>query len=178
MSVFFNALLHVLKNRKFENLTDVQHQKDIASELGEKMQKRQLKLIKKQEVSTRNSVLYLNMLNETKNLVLFYVSLIKSERDFYMSIYEANPLMWNARLWKPSNAIQKSKFRGSIPGTPAEGYREASDRDNSLLHPTLPERSAPGPVLLYSAYRAVFSLAGSRQFSQPSGLMCLPISQY
>jgi len=91
VSVFFNALLHVLKNRKFENLTDVQHQKDIAIELVEKMQKRQLKLIKKQEVSTRNSVLYLNMLNETKNLVLFYVSLIKSERDFYMSIYEGKP---------------------------------------------------------------------------------------
>lgn len=88
VSTFFNSLLHVLKNKRFDNLTDVQANKDKVIEMIEKMQKKQLKLIKKQEVSTRNSVLYLNVLNESKNLILFYVSLIKAERDFFFSIYE------------------------------------------------------------------------------------------
>ena len=44
--------------------------------------KSQLKRIKNNGVGTRNSILYLNLLNETKNLLLQAVNLYKSQRDF------------------------------------------------------------------------------------------------
>ena len=44
--------------------------------------KKQLKRIKNQESGTKNSTLYLNVMNETKNLLLFTVNLIKAQRDF------------------------------------------------------------------------------------------------
>ncbi len=48
----------------------------------EKLNKRQLKRLKFAVVGTKNSVLYLNILNETKNLVLQVFNLYKSQRDF------------------------------------------------------------------------------------------------
>ena len=44
--------------------------------------KKQLKRIKNSESGTKNSTLYLNIMNETKNLLLFTVNLIKAQRDF------------------------------------------------------------------------------------------------
>ncbi len=44
--------------------------------------KKQVQRIKAHEVGTRNSMLYLNILAEYKNLVLFTINLLKSQRDF------------------------------------------------------------------------------------------------
>ncbi len=87
VSVFFNMILHTLKNRKYENSSEeIRKRKVSVLALLDILQRKQLKRIKKQEVSTRNSVLYLNILNETKNLTLFSVSLVKSNRNFYNSV--------------------------------------------------------------------------------------------
>ncbi|MDR2038232.1 MAG: inorganic phosphate transporter [Bacteroidales bacterium] len=85
MAIFFNMILHVLKNRRYDDLEDIRKKKVVILNLIDNLQKKQLKRIKKQEVSTRNSVLYLNILTETKNIVLFAVSLVKSNRNFYRS---------------------------------------------------------------------------------------------
>jgi hypothetical protein len=47
-----------------------------------KLKKRQLKRIKSHETGTRNSELFLNTLNETKNLLLYTMNLLKAQRDF------------------------------------------------------------------------------------------------
>jgi phosphate/sulfate permease len=83
MSVFFNMILHTLKHWKYDDTEDIRKKKVVILNLVDNLQRKQLKRIKKQEVSTRNSVLYLNILTETKSLVLFSVSLIKSDRNFY-----------------------------------------------------------------------------------------------
>lgn len=44
--------------------------------------KKQVQRIKAHEVGTRNSMLYLNILAECKNLVLFTINLLKAQRDF------------------------------------------------------------------------------------------------
>jgi len=49
-----------------------------------KFRKTQLRRIKNGELSTRNSILYLNFLTETKNLILNAVNLLKSQRDFIL----------------------------------------------------------------------------------------------
>ncbi|MDR1864851.1 MAG: inorganic phosphate transporter [Bacteroidales bacterium] len=86
MTIFFNIVLHILKNRRYDDLDDAGKKKNDVLEMIDELQKKQLKRIKKQAVSTRNSVLYLNILTETKNLVLFAVSLTKSNHNFYKSV--------------------------------------------------------------------------------------------
>jgi hypothetical protein len=58
-------------------------QKDLIDRLTS-LSKQQLKRIKNSESGTKNSTLYLNIMNETKNLLLFTVNLIKAQRDFLM----------------------------------------------------------------------------------------------
>jgi phosphate/sulfate permease len=51
-------------------------------EILDQTRKAQVKRIKGNEAGTKNSLLYLNIIAETKNLVLFMVNLFKSHRDF------------------------------------------------------------------------------------------------
>lgn len=57
-------------------------QQDVIDDI-ERARKAQVKRIKMKEAGTKNSVLFLNILAETKNLVLFITNLYKSQRDFY-----------------------------------------------------------------------------------------------
>ncbi len=45
-------------------------------------EKNHIKRIKNKEVGTKNSILFLNLLSETKNITLYSVNLYKSQRDF------------------------------------------------------------------------------------------------
>src|SRR6266542_6666190 len=62
---------------------------------------------------------------------------------------------------------------GFHPSTPASTFSNvmsfASISDSCLDHATRLFLLAPGPVLLNSAYRAVFSLSGLSQLCHPSG---------
>lgn len=49
----------------------------------DRARKAQVKRIKSKELGTKNTLLYLNILAETKNLALFVTNLFKSYRDFY-----------------------------------------------------------------------------------------------
>ncbi len=59
----------------------IRFQEDALEHL-ERCRKNQIRRIKKGEVGTRNSMLYLNMLTESKNLLLQAVNLFKAQRDF------------------------------------------------------------------------------------------------
>jgi len=84
VSTFLNMILHTLKNRKYENTTeDIRQQKISVLNMLEILKRKQFKRIKRQEVSTANSMLYLNILTETKNLILFTTNLVKANRNFY-----------------------------------------------------------------------------------------------
>ncbi|MFW5707237.1 MAG: hypothetical protein ACOC12_04895, partial [Bacteroidota bacterium] len=54
---------------------------EIVTEL-EKIKKFQIRLIKAEKVGTRNSMVIFNYLSETKNMLLYTVNLLKSQRDF------------------------------------------------------------------------------------------------
>ncbi|MBS9768198.1 MAG: inorganic phosphate transporter [Flavobacteriaceae bacterium] len=55
----------------------------------QQIRKKQIKRIKKNAVGTRNSVLYLTVLNETRALTLYTGNVVKSLRDFSLSSQEA-----------------------------------------------------------------------------------------
>jgi Na+/phosphate symporter len=55
------------------------------NEYIDRARKDQVKRIKNHEAGTKNSLLYLNILAETKNLSLFILNLFKAHRDFIVS---------------------------------------------------------------------------------------------
>jgi len=80
---FVNLTLHVVKEEQFEELNNVIKQRDdLITKLGQ-LEKAQIKRIKNKEVNTKNSVLFFNIISETKNLLMHYVNLIKAQRDFF-----------------------------------------------------------------------------------------------
>jgi phosphate/sulfate permease len=79
---FFNLALQLIKDNKFDQINDLIKQRDDILVYMEKMEIAQIKRIKSQEVNTKNSVLFLNTITETKNMLLHAINLIKSHRDF------------------------------------------------------------------------------------------------
>lgn len=64
-----------------------------------------------------------------------------------------------------------------LPSTFSRVYFRASFLESWRHQSTLLSVAAPSPWLPYSAYRAVFSFSGLRQFSHPSERMWPPSSQ-
>lgn len=85
ISKFFNDIQHIIKKEKYKNLDKlIERQQYILNQIAS-MKKKQIKLIKTEMVGTRNTLLYLNVLSETKNLVLYAVNMVKSHRDFILN---------------------------------------------------------------------------------------------
>ncbi|MDR2911139.1 MAG: inorganic phosphate transporter [Bacteroidales bacterium] len=79
---FLNFSLYIVKENKFLNIEELIQKRAIIFELLGEFEKAQIKRIKDKTVNTRNSVLFFNIITETKNMLLHYINLIKSYRDF------------------------------------------------------------------------------------------------
>ena len=81
---FFKTINRLLNDNDYD-LNQIEKafgkQKDLLSSLS-RFRKEQIRRIKAEKVGTRNSVLYLGIINETKNLVLYSGNLLKASRDF------------------------------------------------------------------------------------------------
>jgi phosphate/sulfate permease len=81
---FFKTINRLLKENNYD-LDQIEKafgkQKDLLSSL-KKFRKEQIRRIKAEKVGTRNSILYLGIINETKNLTLYAGNLLKASRDF------------------------------------------------------------------------------------------------
>ncbi|MCK5839833.1 MAG: hypothetical protein KAG99_08290, partial [Bacteroidales bacterium] len=82
MSSLFHSVKNVIDKNNFIEIDNIFAKQQILLSSIESSKKSQIKRIKNQEVGTRNSILYLNILSESKNLVLNIVNLLKSQRDF------------------------------------------------------------------------------------------------
>lgn len=82
LNVLGKMIVEAITKHNFDGQEKVIVQMEKMLQYIEKLNKNQLKRLKASEVGTKNSVLYLNILNETKNMVLQLVNLYKSQRDF------------------------------------------------------------------------------------------------
>ncbi len=82
VSSFFDDIVTLFRKQNFKDIDKVILQQRVILDSLSKMKKKQIKLIKSEAVGTRNTILYLNLLSETKNLVLYAINLVKSHRDF------------------------------------------------------------------------------------------------
>ncbi len=88
LSELFDDILFMIKQNDYTWVPDaVKKQQDIMEELN-KIRKKQVKRIKQGETGTRNSVLYLGLLNEIKNLLLHTINILKAQRDFILNNIE------------------------------------------------------------------------------------------
>lgn len=72
----------VITNNNYKKIDEIiNHQQELLDKL-KSIKKKQIKRIKREEVGTKNSLLYLTLTNETKNLLLNTVNVLKSQRDF------------------------------------------------------------------------------------------------
>lgn len=88
MSEFFNFSLNILKNNRFEKIDELLIIRDNLISETTSMKKRQIKLLKKAGKGSRVSMLYLEILNESKNMLLFATNVVEAQKEFLE--YEKN----------------------------------------------------------------------------------------
>jgi phosphate/sulfate permease len=81
-----NFIIYILKSGNFDEITGLLSKQAAFVETIESIKKKQLSRIKKGESGTKAGVLYLNILNESKNLALQLGNLVKAYRDFSRSM--------------------------------------------------------------------------------------------
>jgi Na+/phosphate symporter len=79
---FFNFSLYILKEKRYDNLDELIDKRKVLVEKLKTLEKNHIKRIKSNTVSTRNSVLYFNIITETKSLLLNLINVVKAQRDF------------------------------------------------------------------------------------------------
>ncbi|MBN1927716.1 MAG: inorganic phosphate transporter [Prolixibacteraceae bacterium] len=79
---FFNFTLYILNDKKLYAIDELIEKRDQLLVKLRAIEKGQIKRIKANEVSTRNSLLFFNIITETKNMLLNMINLIKAQRDF------------------------------------------------------------------------------------------------
>ncbi len=82
LTKYFNDLSNMIDASDFDKLDDAIVEQNLLFKLLEKYRKNQVKRIKQQEVGTRNSMLYLNILSELRNILLYSINVVKAQRDF------------------------------------------------------------------------------------------------
>jgi hypothetical protein len=82
---FFDDVQTVIQKEDYENLDSLLNKQRKILDHITKLKKKQIKYIKAESVGTRNTMLYLNVLNESKNLLLYTINVVKSHRDFLKS---------------------------------------------------------------------------------------------
>jgi Na+/phosphate symporter len=85
VSLLFTEIKSMLSKKNYEDFDLIINRQQNIQRIVEETRKKQVKRIKNSETGTRNSILYLNILAEIKNLSLFTVNLLKSSRDFETS---------------------------------------------------------------------------------------------
>ncbi len=79
---FMAKSIRVITQSDYSQLEDLVKQQQSIFETMRTNRKKQLKRIKNEKAGTKISLLYLNVLHETQNLILHMVNLIKAQRDF------------------------------------------------------------------------------------------------
>lgn len=84
-TAFLNLLVHVGKEKKFDKLEEIIAKQQFILGTVDEIRKKQIRRIRSGEGKTRVTILFLETLAETRNVLLYSVNLIKSHRDFYIS---------------------------------------------------------------------------------------------
>ncbi len=92
MKTYFEYMVELLKHRKYDQMEELVIQHDKMIQLVNEILYNRVKIIKKKQKGVKVSVTYIEMLTETKNLLLNALHLAKAEINFMISVKaEINP---------------------------------------------------------------------------------------
>lgn len=77
----YTLFIEMMDKKDYSDFSQIIEIRDEIIDQCSKLTKKQIKRVKEKECSTRNSILYMNILNETKTIVLQSVNLMKSQRN-------------------------------------------------------------------------------------------------
>lgn len=83
----YNSYIVMMSNDDYSGFDNLFKFREQMLELYAKLTKRQIKRVKTSESGTRSSILFLNILNESKNIVLQSINLMKAQRDMVKTTY-------------------------------------------------------------------------------------------
>lgn len=83
MSEYFNYSINILKNNRFESLSDLIKIRDEVINQTVILKKNQIQFLKKEGKGTKVSIVFLELMSETKNLALTISNVIEAQKDFY-----------------------------------------------------------------------------------------------
>lgn len=86
VSNYFNLLIHIEKEQRFAFLDESVAKQQLLIEYMDDLRKNQIKRIRDGESKTRVSVLYMDLLSETKNVLLYAINVVKSHRDYLKAL--------------------------------------------------------------------------------------------
>ncbi len=82
MSEFFNYALTIVRQNSFEHITDLENKRDELIEDINNLRKKQIKSLKKEGAGTKVSLAFLDLMTESKNMLLFITHVVKANHDF------------------------------------------------------------------------------------------------
>ncbi|MDO5522499.1 MAG: inorganic phosphate transporter [Bacteroidia bacterium] len=82
----YETFIQIMDKKDYSRFTEVTTLRDFILEMCARLTKKQIKRVKARENSTRNSILFMNILNETKNIALQSVNLMKSQRNMIQTV--------------------------------------------------------------------------------------------
>lgn len=88
ISILFEKLIEMISDNDFTDIPTIINAQQEVLESINTARKNQVKRIKANETGTRSSVLFLGILNESKNLLLQTINLLKAQRDFILNNYD------------------------------------------------------------------------------------------
>jgi len=83
MSDFFNLCLDVVKSNNYGLFEDVVASKDDLISHVNNMKRNQIKYLKKLSGSTKVTMLFLEIMTESKNLVIYTTNALEAQKDFF-----------------------------------------------------------------------------------------------
>jgi phosphate/sulfate permease len=83
---FFNFIIHLEKEKKFQMLPELKQRQEIIFSLIESFRLNHIRQIRSGQGKTRINIIYMELLGETRNLITYSVNLLKSLRNFFVPI--------------------------------------------------------------------------------------------
>lgn len=82
MTAFIDKNMVTIANNEFDKIKELIEEQHQLITLIEEMRYKQIKRIKSEETGTKSSMLYLGIMHESKNVLLYSINLLKAQRDF------------------------------------------------------------------------------------------------
>ncbi len=92
MTQLFHMSEQIILSDDYNKLDVVLDQQQVIIDNIQKYRKGLIKSLKKEALSTKSSMLFMEILNESKNLALYVINVIKAQRDFVQHEAESNDL--------------------------------------------------------------------------------------